>query len=37
VNLRVVIGKSDTALNDFMREWKQSDPVDPRARMEAAR
>lgn len=37
VTLRVVIGKSDAALNDFMRDWKQSDPVDPRARMEASR
>jgi DnaJ-class molecular chaperone len=35
--LRVVIGKSDAALDDFLRDWKQSDLVDPRARMEVAR
>ena len=36
-SLRVVIGKSDPALNDFMRDWKPSNPIDPRTKMETAR
>jgi len=33
--LRVMIGKPDAALNDFVREWKQEGAVNPRAKMES--
>lgn len=33
--LRVMIGKPDAALTDFVREWKQQDAVDPRGKMES--
>jgi DnaJ-class molecular chaperone len=33
--LRVVVGKPDAALEEFMRNWKPEQPVDPRQGMEA--
>jgi len=33
--LRVVIGKPDTALTDFIRDWKPHDCLNPRVKMEA--
>jgi DnaJ-class molecular chaperone len=32
--LRVVIGKPDAPLSDFLREWKPADAVNPREKME---
>jgi DnaJ-class molecular chaperone len=33
--LRVVVGKPDAALEEFMRNWKPESPADPRLGMEA--
>lgn len=33
--LRVMIGKPDDALNDFVRNWKPHDVVSPRGKMES--
>jgi DnaJ-class molecular chaperone len=33
--LRVVIGKPDPALEEFLRNWKPEQPSNPRAAMEA--
>ncbi|MDR3520558.1 MAG: J domain-containing protein [Acidocella sp.] len=37
VNLRVMVGKPDAALEAFLRDWKPEHPHDPRAGMEAAK
>ena len=34
--LRVMIGRPDPALAAFLRDWKPEEPVNPRAKMEAA-
>ncbi len=35
--LRVALGKPDAALEEFLRNWKQERPADPRRAMEAGR
>jgi hypothetical protein len=34
--LRVVLGTSDAALEEFLRHWKPEHPANPRRAMEAA-
>jgi hypothetical protein len=36
VTLKVVVGKPDEALEEFLRNWKPKDPDDPRRHMAEA-